>query len=449
MKRLTPIHILVIGWLIAVISAYPGYMDAAAADQLFDSRAHVITDWHSPVFSAVWGSLEVLMAGPVPMLALQVTLTLVGAYVLLARSQPEKRAALGACAVVLFPPVLVTIGQLSAQVAFAAFLIAGFAALTSEHRRWKVAGIVLLVIAAAMQPTGASAVVPLIVARFQWSEQMRTIQRVAVASGLAIVVVAASILLDRSVVDAVSERDAVTRAYEQISMAVERSPAMDDASLRAEMPGIELLGSDLHVRIAERSRHGRSLLVGDAVVREPETSGEREALFTARDNVLRDHSGALWAYRYRIALRVLGVVRGKNWRPVYTRFVPSAISINSLQHRAKSSPPQKWIYALLKPLAKTPLFWPYLYVALVLVMLPFGILRRAYAAAVLLVSGLVFEISLVFVDVNPGFRDSHWLICSTVLALVLSWPSLRRKAAPVVQPDRPRPEESPVPASAA
>ena len=85
MQRVGARSILLAGWLLFLLYAYPGYMDTAAVDMLIDSRYRQISDWHSPMMTWVWEVVGLVIAGPAGMLLLQSGLFLFGARALLAR----------------------------------------------------------------------------------------------------------------------------------------------------------------------------------------------------------------------------------------------------------------------------------------------------------------------------------------------------------------------------
>ena len=65
----------------------------------------------------------------------------------------------------------------------------------------------------------------------------------------------------------------------------------------------------------------------------------------------------------------------------------------------------------------TPLFRPYLYFALALVLLP--LVRRHRDLLALVASGVVYELTLVPFAPSPEYRYSHWMIVCTIIAIVI------------------------------
>ncbi|MBA3819862.1 MAG: hypothetical protein H0X17_13285, partial [Deltaproteobacteria bacterium] len=163
-----PLAIIAAGWLVFVLYAYPGYMDAESLDQLMDSRVGEITDWHSATMTQLWRVLGTFVAGPFPMLAVQSTLLLGGAYALLRRVLAPRRAAVVACTLLLAPPVMAVMAVIWRDSQLAGFLLAG-TALTWTHRRGlQLAGLALFVLGCAMREAAALAALPLLVTGFAW-----------------------------------------------------------------------------------------------------------------------------------------------------------------------------------------------------------------------------------------------------------------------------------------
>ena len=71
MRRVPPLAILAIGWLLVLAYAYPGVMTYDSVEQLREGRLGVFTDGHPPVMALVWGLVDHLCAGPFGMLAIQ------------------------------------------------------------------------------------------------------------------------------------------------------------------------------------------------------------------------------------------------------------------------------------------------------------------------------------------------------------------------------------------
>jgi hypothetical protein len=81
------------------------------------------------------------------------------------------------------------------------------------------------------------------------------------------------------------------------------------------------------------------------------------------------------------------------------------------------SPVQAGVDSVQSWLSHGPLFRPYVYFVLALVLLVLG--RRNRLIVALILSGLGLELSLFFLAATVDYRYSHWLICVTLLAGIL------------------------------
>src|SRR5262249_3941645 len=143
--------ILLAGWLLFLLYAYPGYLLTESANQLFDARTGGFTDWHSPMMTEVWRIVSIPIAGPAGMLLLQSGLLLWGGFVLLRRTLSARAAAIAAVCILVFPPIMAPMAVITPEAQFAAFLIAGTAALSSERPAWRYTGLGLMVVACGLR----------------------------------------------------------------------------------------------------------------------------------------------------------------------------------------------------------------------------------------------------------------------------------------------------------
>lgn len=413
-----PRRILAIGWLVFLLYAYPGYMGAEAGDQLFDSRTGEVTDWHSPMLTAVWQVVGLLVSGPAGMLFLQSLLLLGGTFVLLRRALPERVAAVASSGVLLFPPVLATMGQIVPEAQLAGFLVAGAAALTSEPPRLKLCGLGLLVIASGMRPGAPVAVLCVIIALFVWREGLSRVRRFALAAGAGIAVVLVSSVIVYSVVDVRSHRNEISLAMSDIVGTLRYAPAMPDAEVRSVL-GDTALAVSTGIQQRARELYGKPARYasGDDRLFDPPTGSSREALLGARRSVALSAPVAYLRHRLRVFLPLIGWTRTPS--AINTEFVAGRDHSISLAHAARHSLVQRLLVAPVRWSSRTIVHRPYVYAILALVLLPLAIGWRERTAAVLLASALSYEVALLFVVVRPSGTESLPLLVATLLAAVL------------------------------
>jgi hypothetical protein len=419
-RRVTPRAVLLAGYVVFVIYAYPGYLTTESADQLIDGRVGAFTDWHAPAMSLIWGLVELVVTGPVGMLVLQSALVLGGAYALLRRALPARPAAISAALLLVFPPVMATLAVVHRDAQMAGWLLAGAAAVTSPRRAIRGVGLALLALACAMRDTAVFAALPIAALGFTWRDGDRGVRRAAIAVVAWAAVAIAGRGLDAALIDAPTEREAVARAVTDIVGVLRYAPPLDDAALVRELAGTGLaVQSGIQARARALTARGEALAGPDRLFDPAATPAARARLFAARRALIGAHPGAYLAARWHVLYRALGLSRATPLQPVYVAFVGDASHRASLGHRASHGRLQRVLNGQLRHLARTPLFHPSLYLAVALALLPLAALRRQHDAARLLASGIAHELALFVLAGEPEYRLSHWMITATSLAVAL------------------------------
>ena len=412
--KLTPRRILVAAWVLFVLFGYPGYMRPDALDELVDSRTGTFTDWHSPMLTELWRVLGRVVAGPAPLFLLQGTMLLLGTYSLSRRVLTERRATAAAATVLLFPPLLSTTALVSEDATLTAFLICGAALLLAKRR---IAGLVLLVVAAGLQEGAALAVLPIIVATLRWpAPRWRAL---ATAFAAWATVTALAFALTQLFIDERTHRREAALAMIDIAGTLDHARHIDDAEVHEILPGVSFaVAKDLQQH-ARKASHSSPDAGGNRVFETPTTRTERDGLIAGRDSIAAARPLAYLGARVNVFERLLGFSRDKQWRTLNTDFVPNPNQRIGIAHAAHHSLVQRVLIWPVKLLSHTPLFAPYLYFLLALVLVPIAFVRRNGLAAMLLVSGLVYELGLGIVTAVPEYRDSYWMMAATGLAALL------------------------------
>ncbi|MFT3694678.1 MAG: hypothetical protein QM831_16125 [Kofleriaceae bacterium] len=395
---MTPRRIVLAAWIVFVLFGYPGFMRADAVDMLVDSRVGEITDWHSPMFTEVWRVLGRVVSGPAPMFLLQGTLLLLGAYSLLCRVTTEKRAAIGAAIVTLFPPLISTTALVSEDGLLASTLVAGTALLLAER---KISGVLCLVIACGLQEGSAIAALPLILvaSRSKW-------RAVLAWFACAVVGIAASHIL----VGEPSHRRQVALAEDDIVGTIANAPALDDAKLHEQLAGIALTWE---TKLQDHARHAYQHADDKFFA----ASVDEAKVRAARRALSRAYPMAYAKHRFHDFVRVLDLSRGKGWRTFYGDFIAKGLRASAV-HDAHHSLVQRALIWPVKALSRTFLFRPFVYFFLALSALGFAIVKKKPLAAMILISGVIYELGLGIVASAPDYHDSHWMMTATVIALL-------------------------------
>lgn len=411
---LSPRAILALAWGVFLLYAYPGYVPPEAADMLVDSRVGVTTDWHSPVMTALWHLTEQVMAGPPGLLLVQSGMLLYGTYVLARRAVEARTAALVAGGVLLFPPILAAVAVLSPEVLLASILVAGIAALTSSCKYWRLGGLGLLVTASSLVDAAPPAGFVLVVSLFVWPAYDRGWRRWAVATAAGVLVVLAAFGLRTWLVDARTQRVEIVRAMDDITGTLAYADDLDDAAVTSLLANVGLtIETDIrsHARKQyRRASRGRGMFVW------LETAEQKSALLRARRQLIGSYRDAYLRHRALQLYRALGLPPTRRSPPIYTSFVPSLESAETMQYLARHSLAQRILVGAVEAISGTFLFRPYLYAALALVLVPLAIRRRQRLALVLIGSAAAYALLFAFLATREEYRDMHWLVVATVLA---------------------------------
>ena len=414
----SPRALLAIGFALFLVYAFPGYMSSDSVLQLTEARSHVLSDAHPPFMAALWGVLDALVSGPILMLLLQGGLFLVGLQRLFARVLTPRAAAVVACAVLLFPPVLTPMAVIWKDSQMAAFLIAGTAALLDPRRSVRLGGLALMAAGCAFRHNAFAAAVPVVGLLFVWRPDARGWRRYACSTLAAIVVVGSALGINRLLT---VKHQRLTPAFTDITGVLVFTRDRTDDDLRTV-----LRGTPLHVttniqaaaraiyspRNAWQVTRGEGRLFDDA--KQP---AQWEALDRAWKELVTGDWGAYLQSRWATFRELLGLSDEDLMAPVWNQFLEAPEQVGWIEHQAGWSEAQRVLGLAFDWLAyDTPLFRPYLYVLIALALLALCRERLAFA---LLASGLLYELSFFPAAGTVDYRYSHWMILTTCLAGVL------------------------------
>jgi hypothetical protein len=408
---MTPRRILLVGWLVFLLYAFPGYMTAASTEMLNDARFFELTDWHPPLMTFVWRIVITVWYGPAGMLFLQSGCLLFGGFVLLRRHAPPRRAAFASAGVLVFPPVMAAMAVIEPDALLTGFLVAGTALVTAERRPHKVVGLVVMMLACGLRDAAWLAVLPLVVFGFVWDPAHRRAVRYTLAAGAWLAAALLAYGTSNLLIDHATRRNDSDLAMYDVAGTLARADELTDARVRELAPGVHFAPAADLQRIArlERTKLSELRTGSTALFVTPRTDDDVEALLAARANLRAHAPGAYAATRLRLWLRIL--------YPSSQVYAKDNISMESrilMSHGAAPSMVQRGVTWVLRLLARTPLFAPMLYLVAALILIPFA--RRLRPALLLLASGLLLELALAVTTWHAEFRYSTWLITATLLA---------------------------------
>jgi hypothetical protein len=235
---------------------------------------------------------------------------------------------------------------------------------------------------------------------------------------------------NRALVDVVSEREDIALAVADMIGTLDHAPPASDAEIRS-LIGDAPLATTLDIQGRAHDIYGDPatyMVGGTRLFDPPATEAERDAMFAARRAIVRAWPRAYLAHRWRQFRGVLGLTSAP-WWPIQTAFTPNPRERWTLQYAASHSLVQRTLIQPVHWLANhvTLPFRAHLYFLLAIVLLPLAAARRHRHAIALLASGLVYELALFFVANRIEYRDSHWLVAATTLAVVLQIARQRAK----------------------
>ncbi|MEO8700963.1 MAG: hypothetical protein ABI867_13025 [Kofleriaceae bacterium] len=419
-RRALPI--LLAGLACFVLYAYPGMMSIDSVDQLREARAGFYTDAHPPAMAALWRVLDAIVAGPFLMLLLQGITFLLGCYLVLVTALAPRKAAIVASVVLLVPPVITTMGFIWKDSVMAGTLVLGAGLLVSADRRVRAASLVCFTVATAVKYNAFAATLPLIVVMFEWRPRRRLV-RYAIATATWLGVTLAATGINAALTDQPMHFWHSSLAVTDIAGVINYEGTMTDAELRRDLEGTELRIThriQSHTRKLYATHQGLKLVLGKYRMWDLPSSGtvpapvaQRDAIEAAWWRMVREHPSAYLRHRVTYFLDVLGITR----RSEDLQDQAPPIMLERLDVPAPFVGQDRWQQFNNWYWQHTPVFWPWIYITMALVLLWVG--RRQRLVVALLASGLVVEASLFLLAPSGDHRYSHWTIVVTILAAVI------------------------------
>ncbi len=428
LRSLSPRTVLLVAFGGFLLYGFPGYMSSDSVLQLTEARTGHFSDGNPPLMAAEWWVLDKIISGPVLMFALQGALLLGGLYVLLRRFLDAKPAAWTAGAILLFPPVLVTMAVIWKDSQMAAYLVAGLAALIQPRLRTRLLGVGLLVAACSLRHNAVAAVVPLIAILFEWRQGLPWTKRLLIVLGVTIAVGIGGFGITRVLA---GKHVKLTPMFNDIAGVIAYTHDRSDDDLEQVLRDVPLAidhGLQTQCRMLVAMQHGWLVMVGpDPFFRSPSSEQQWDAVTRAwKELVLGDPVAYLEFHADQFA-RLLHMTDDDLPGAVWNRFLEADVQLDWVDHDASFSWYQEKLgIGIFYPLDRhTPLFEPYIYVIIALILLVF--LCRTALPFALFLSGFLYELSFFPVGVEPEFRYSHWMVTSIVIGTVVLFVQRRQR----------------------
>jgi hypothetical protein len=427
LRGLSPRAVLLSGFTVFLVYAYPGYMSNDSVVQLIEARTGKFSDGNPPLMAAEWWVLDRIVAGPILMLLLQGTLFLGGLYVIFKRFLTPRHAAWAAVGVLLFPPVLTPMAVIWKDSQMAAYLAVGVAALLQPRLRTRLLGLVALVAACALRWNALAAVVPIVAFLFEWRPGQVLWKRLAILAAAGVVTLALAFGITRALA---STHVRLTPAFSDIVAVIACTDDRSDAELRETLRGTSLVvqhGIQVDARLLHALHNSWRIAGGDErLFDQPSNDAQWAALYRAWRELVFGDPAAYLRCKWEDFARILGMTDEPLRAPVWNLFLEDQVQIDWVDHDGSASRIQEWLGRVLYWLADdTPLFRPVVYAVVALLLLVLCCRDRLTLS--LLTSGLLYEFSFFPVGAEPDVRYSHWMITCVALSSVILFITRRRK----------------------
>ncbi len=428
------VGVIVGGLVLVSIYAFPGYMAYDSLDQLRQARAGVMTDWHPPLMSALWGVLDHVVAGPLLMLVLQCSLFLGGLYTILRRRLTPVRAVVLTLLIFALPPVLSMMAVILKDCLMAGALLVGCAGLTSKRRWAHYAALAMFLLAAGLRHNAIAVVVPLVALLSPWPAGKGPWIRGVVGGVIALVLIGSATLCNKGLTDVESHPFQGMLAPMDIINTLALAPDLSDDEVRELLPGLTFAptsGLQAHARslfdmyaLPMNFTHGEGRLYDD-----PTTDDGRAAVSHAWWNLVTTYPGAYLGARFQMMQELVGLTDAK-YTPVYEARNEAAMLEANGEPAIERNVVQRWLARKMIKLGRgSLLFRPYVYLVLLLGLLV--VLRRDRMIVALLLSGLSYlALDLVAIPA-PDIRYLWWLMVVTLIAVAVRLFAPREAAAAV------------------
>ncbi|HEY0253968.1 MAG TPA: hypothetical protein VGC41_20700 [Kofleriaceae bacterium] len=405
--------ILAAGYALFLAYAAPGFMSIDSAQQLLQARAHSYDNWHPPAMAWLWGIVEHVVRGPLPMLLLQSGTLFAGIFLILHRVFTPTRAAIIACLIFLFPVVIAPMAVIWKDSQMAGYLLLGFALLFG---RFRIAGLVLLALGCAMRHNAPAAALPLLFV-IDWGG--RRLTRVAIIAGLFVAITGSATLLNKHLTDRTAYPWHTALAPFDIGGVMKYGRAFRDDEMLRILDGTPLVPHD-HIAATARRIYSPTnwwpLLNGsDRLFNWPENPTQRAAIERAWKELVWNNKRAYLHHRIATFIATLGLDGEPLFAPLWygepNDEYKHALDLEApAEHRVAIGKALEWLAV------HTVLFRPYLYFFLAIIGLVLA--RKQLDLVALYASGLIYELTLLPFG-SADVRYSHWLVVTMMLATVI------------------------------
>lgn len=416
--RISARAILVVGWVVFLVYAFPGYMSYDSVWQLVQARGmEPINDWHPPLMALVWRCTESFVAGPFPMLVIQSVAFLLGAYFVFKRFMRPRVAAVVAGAALVMPQNLIVMAVIWKDAQMAGLLVGSVAALLAGTRRMRIVAVLFLFVATAYRYNAAAATLPIIFLLWDQRDDIGWLPRGVVATGIWLAVTFAAFFVSGQLAETKAHVWSTAAAPVDIVGTIHFANRLDEEQLLRDTDGVPWVFTDkiqIHAHTTYRPENSFLDVTQSpkALMRYISTDEERAAVARAWKNVVFAHPYAFLRHRFAVFKAQLAVEP-----KVWAGFVDGAWAEDALYYRFNHASVQLKLVRAMEWAVTTILFHVRIYFWLAIALIPLA--RRNRAALTLFASGVFYQLGLFVVAPAIDYRYSHWLVVSTILGVIV------------------------------
>lgn len=431
--RLSHRHILIGALGIFWIYCWPGFVGWDTREHFIQARSGIITDAHPAAVAHLVRLVEVFITGPLGLMLIQSVTILLGLYMVLKTRTSERRAAVIASAIFLFPLVSGVTGLITKDALMAGALLIGIAKLLDERTRSQRVGLAWMFAASLMRHNAFTATFAPMVLLFRWRPGITGLRRYLVAFSIWIAVTVGAYALNEALTVKREYFWYWSTAYQDIAGTMQYMDDLDDPTVETMMKGVPLR---VHDHIQQRFRdvynpaYFYQLMRGDTRLLDvPKDDSERAAVRDAWQRFAVAHIGSYLRYRVDTFGYVLGLGGGKTFSNVYIWFTVIAApeTIAELDHDASASKLQARLRQAAVWISLTPLYMPLIYFLLCIALLVAS--RRYVLDVALVLSGFLYELAYFFLAQTPDIRYSQWMVITSLAGLSLLVVRIRDRSA--------------------
>jgi len=414
------------GIAFTLLAFWPGYLSWDSAYQWWQARGAPLDPVHPPVMVRIWMLSRALLPDPGGMLLLQclVWWSALGLFAQALGGPAFKRVAI-VLVLGLWPPLLGLLPHLWKDV----WMSCGFALavallamdLRSPHRGWRLSALLALTLACAFRLNALSAALPLLV-WIAWREaSLGTGMRLLCLLVSLVAVQTGSALINHVPEERQSPGWTMVALWDVAAVSIAENRLLFPPGWTSPDLSVADLRRDFVPYVNVPSFESGQLRLNPDFVH---TKQEYDQLLRAWAALPFSHTRAWWWHRVELSSYLFGLRPAQ--LPDYLVLQPGVVAYaDNPKVQRNDGPLHRWLQPRLYRLIDTPVFAPWLYLLLSLLLLAWQMLRRAFSGAqglavAVTASSLCLALPLTVLAPSSDFRYLGWSVLATLMALMLT-----------------------------